>query len=82
MLDSATALDHRLARGCGLRSLQEPWIDTATPIGEAMFHITIASDVHVRGGQPGRHEMRRPRPAPAGSSGWPTLVEMAARRRI
>jgi hypothetical protein len=30
------------AWGCGLRTLQERWIDTTTPIGEAMFHITIA----------------------------------------
>jgi hypothetical protein len=28
--------------GLGLRSLQDPWIGTTTPIGEAMFHITIA----------------------------------------
>ena len=27
--------------GCGLRSLQEPWIDTTTPMGEALFHITV-----------------------------------------
>ncbi len=22
--------------------MQEPWIDTTTPIGEAMYHITLA----------------------------------------
>ncbi len=42
VLDGATTLGHLRAWGCGLRSLQEPWIDTTTPIGEAMFHITIA----------------------------------------
>ena len=30
------------AAGCGLRSLQEPWIDTTTPVGEALYHITLA----------------------------------------
>lgn len=29
-------------RSYGLLSLQEPWIDTTTPIGEAVCHITIA----------------------------------------
>jgi DNA invertase Pin-like site-specific DNA recombinase len=42
VLDGATALGNLRSWGCGLRSLQEPWIDTTTPIGEAMFHITIA----------------------------------------
>jgi hypothetical protein len=42
VLDGATTLGHLRAWGWGLRSLQEPWIDTPTPIGEAMFHITIA----------------------------------------
>ena len=26
---------------CGLRSLQEPWIDITTPMGEALFDITV-----------------------------------------
>lgn len=42
VLDGATTLAHLRVRGCGLRSLQEPWIDATTPIGEAMFHSTIA----------------------------------------
>ena len=42
VLDGATTLGNLRTWGCGLRSLQEPWIDTTTPIGEAMFHITIA----------------------------------------
>lgn len=28
--------------GCGLRSLHEPWIDTTTAMGKALYHITIA----------------------------------------
>jgi hypothetical protein len=36
--EGATTLSHLRAWGCGLRSLQEPWIDTTTPIREAMFH--------------------------------------------
>jgi DNA invertase Pin-like site-specific DNA recombinase len=41
VVDGATTLEHLRACGCGLRSLQEPWIDTTTPMGEAMFHITV-----------------------------------------
>jgi DNA invertase Pin-like site-specific DNA recombinase len=40
VLDGVTTLGH--LRGCGLRSPQELWMDTTTPTGEAMFHITIA----------------------------------------
>jgi DNA invertase Pin-like site-specific DNA recombinase len=42
VLDGATTLQTLRAAGCGIRSLQEPWIDTTTPIGEAMYHITLA----------------------------------------
>ncbi len=35
----AAVTDHRAAQH---RSLQEPWIDTTTAIGEAMYHITLA----------------------------------------
>lgn len=42
VVDGATTLQTLRATDCGIRSLQEPWIDTTTPIGEAMYHITIA----------------------------------------
>jgi DNA invertase Pin-like site-specific DNA recombinase len=42
VLDGATTLQALTACGCGLRSLQEPWIDTTTAIGEALYHITLA----------------------------------------
>lgn len=42
VLDGATTLEHLRACGCGIRSLNEPWIDTTTAMGEAMFHITVA----------------------------------------
>ncbi|MBO0709264.1 MAG: recombinase family protein [Candidatus Dormibacteraeota bacterium] len=42
MLDGASTLEHLRGVGCGLRSLQEPWIDTTTAMGEAMYHITLA----------------------------------------
>jgi DNA invertase Pin-like site-specific DNA recombinase len=42
VIDGATTLQTLRAHGCGIRSLQEPWIDTTTAIGEAMYHITIA----------------------------------------
>src|SRR2546423_14731159 len=38
----ATALEALRSADCDVGSLQEPWIDTTTPIGEAMYHITIA----------------------------------------
>jgi putative DNA-invertase from lambdoid prophage Rac len=40
--DGATTLQSLRSCGCGIRSLQEPWIDTTTAIGEAMYHITLA----------------------------------------
>ncbi|MBJ7596886.1 MAG: recombinase family protein [Candidatus Dormibacteraeota bacterium] len=42
VLDGAQTLKQLRAWGCGLRSLQEPWIDTTTPFGEALFYITVA----------------------------------------
>ena len=40
--DGATTLQTLRSCSCGIRSLQEPWIDTTTPLGEAMYHITLA----------------------------------------
>ncbi len=42
VVDGANTLQSLRSGGCGIRSLQEPWIDTTTPIGEATYHITIA----------------------------------------
>lgn len=42
VVDAANTLERLRAWGVGLRSLQEPWIDTTSPFGEAMFHITMA----------------------------------------
>ena len=42
VVDGATTLQALRTAGCGICSLQEPWIDTTTPIGEAMYHITLA----------------------------------------
>jgi DNA invertase Pin-like site-specific DNA recombinase len=42
VLDGAQTLKQLRSWDCGLRSLQEPWIDTTTPFGEAMFYITVA----------------------------------------
>ncbi len=42
VVDGATTLQTLRAARCGIRSLQEPWIDTTTPIGEALYHITLA----------------------------------------
>jgi DNA invertase Pin-like site-specific DNA recombinase len=42
VLDGANTLERLRGWGVGLRSYQEPWLDTTSPFGEAMFHITVA----------------------------------------
>ena len=42
VLDAAAALKKFQIWGIGFRSLSEPWIDTTTPFGEALYHITVA----------------------------------------
>lgn len=41
VLDGANTLARLRAWGVGLRSYAEPWLDTTTPFGEAMFNITV-----------------------------------------
>lgn len=40
LLDAAQTLERLRGWNVGLRSYQEPWIDTTSPFGEAMFGIT------------------------------------------
>lgn len=42
VLDAANALEWFRAWGVGLRSYQEPWLDTTSPFGEALYYITVA----------------------------------------
>lgn len=42
VLDSATTLERLRAWGIGLRSYGEPWLDTTSPFGEALYYITAA----------------------------------------
>jgi len=42
VLDGADTLQRLRTCGCAIRSLQEPWIDTSSPMGEALYHITLA----------------------------------------
>ena len=42
VLDGVTTLQALRAAGCGLCSLQESWIGTTTPVGEAMYRTTLA----------------------------------------
>jgi DNA invertase Pin-like site-specific DNA recombinase len=43
VLDAATTLERLLRRwGVGLRSYSEPWLDTTSPFGEALYYITAA----------------------------------------
>ena len=40
LLDASSTLERLRGWGVGIRSYQEPWIDTTSPFGEAMFGIT------------------------------------------
>ncbi|MBN1366605.1 MAG: recombinase family protein [Dehalococcoidales bacterium] len=42
VIDGATTLERLRKWNIGLRSYTESWIDTTSPFGEAMYHITIA----------------------------------------
>ena len=42
VLDAATTLERFRAWGVGLRSYAEPWLDTTSPFGEALYYITMA----------------------------------------
>lgn len=42
VLDAATTLERLRAWGVGLRSYSEPWLDTISPFGEALYYITVA----------------------------------------
>ncbi len=42
VLDAATTLERLRTWGIGLRSYLEPWLDTTSPFGEALYYITVA----------------------------------------
>lgn len=42
VLDAAQTLQQFRGWGVGLRSYQEPYLDTTSPFGEALFYITMA----------------------------------------
>jgi DNA invertase Pin-like site-specific DNA recombinase len=42
VLDAATTLQRLRTWKVGLRSYAEPWLDTTSPFGEALYHITAA----------------------------------------
>ena len=42
VLDAATTLERLRWWGIGLRSYSEPWLDTTSPFGEALYYITVA----------------------------------------
>jgi putative DNA-invertase from lambdoid prophage Rac len=54
VLDAATTLERLLAWGVGLRSYTEPWLDTTSPFGEALYYITAAYAQLERGILAGR----------------------------
>jgi putative DNA-invertase from lambdoid prophage Rac len=42
VLDAATTLERLRTWKVGLRSFTEPWLDTTSPFGEALYYITVA----------------------------------------
>ena len=42
VLDAATTLERIRNWKVGLRSYSEPWLDTTSPFGEALYYITVA----------------------------------------
>jgi putative DNA-invertase from lambdoid prophage Rac len=42
VLDAATTLERLRTWGIGLRYYSEPWLDTTSPFGEALYYITVA----------------------------------------
>jgi DNA invertase Pin-like site-specific DNA recombinase len=42
VLDAATTLERLRTWHVGLRSFSEPWLDTTSPFGEALYYITVA----------------------------------------
>ena len=42
VLDASTTLERLRTWGVGLRSYSEPWLDTTSPFGEALYYITVA----------------------------------------
>jgi putative DNA-invertase from lambdoid prophage Rac len=42
VLDAATTLERLRTWRVGLRSFNEPWLDTTSPFGEALYYITVA----------------------------------------
>jgi DNA invertase Pin-like site-specific DNA recombinase len=42
VLDAATTLERLRTWHVGLRSFTEPWLDTTSPFGEALYYITVA----------------------------------------
>lgn len=42
VLDAATTQERLRGWGVGLRSYSEPWLDTTSPFGEALYYITVA----------------------------------------
>jgi DNA invertase Pin-like site-specific DNA recombinase len=42
VLDAATTLERLRTWKIGLRSYTEPWLDTTSPFGEALYYITVA----------------------------------------
>ena len=42
VLDAANTLERLRGWKVGLRSYSEPWLDTTSPFGEALYYITVA----------------------------------------
>jgi len=76
VLDAAQTLERVRACGVGLRSYQEPWLDTTSPFGEALYYITVAYAQLERGILSERMKARMERAHRQGKHiGWPLVTE-------
>jgi len=96
VLDAAQTLERFRAWGVGLRSYQEPWLDTTSPFGEALYYITVAYAQLERGilaertkagmdraRRQGKHIGRPPVTArPGFDDNWPKVREDVLAGRI
>jgi DNA invertase Pin-like site-specific DNA recombinase len=96
VLEAATTLERLRTWGVGLRSYSEPWLDTTSPFGEALYYITAAYaqlergilSERVRAGMERAKRQGRPIGRPGGTQAtdfatkWQTLEPQLRAGRI
>jgi len=76
VLDAATTLERLRTWKVGLRSYSEPWLDTTSPFGEALYYITMAYAQLERGILRERVKAGMERARAQGHQiGWPRVMD-------